>query len=247
MGGMIAKDRLLFDPADLAESDNIGSYVRAGSDGDLVSSTLVGGKEGLDVNIINASVDVNITNASVVVTASDLDIRDLTHVSDSIKIGDGTDFLAVNADGSINVNLTDDGVADDAPDAGNPLKVGSRAVSGALTAVSASNDRADLLSDMYRRVWINDSPNISVASAAVSVPAASAVALPAAALAGRRRIMIQNLGSNDVYVGPTGVTSSSGLRVAKGSTLALEVGENIALFARASSGAANDVRVFELA
>lgn len=40
---------------------------------------------------------------TVTATATDLDIRDLTHVSDSIKIGDGTDFLAVNADGSINV------------------------------------------------------------------------------------------------------------------------------------------------
>jgi hypothetical protein len=46
---------------------------------------------------------VNISNASIAVTASDLDIRDLTHVSDSVKIGDGTDFLAINGDGSINV------------------------------------------------------------------------------------------------------------------------------------------------
>lgn len=48
-------------------------------------------------------------NSGVVVTATDLDIRDLTHVSDSIKIGDGTDFLAVNGDGSINavVSATD--------------------------------------------------------------------------------------------------------------------------------------------
>jgi hypothetical protein len=44
--------------------------------------------------------DVNITTA-------DVDIRDLTHVSDSVKVGDGTDLLAVNADGSI--NITDNG------------------------------------------------------------------------------------------------------------------------------------------
>lgn len=42
-------------------------------------------------------------SGSVVVTATDLDVRDLTHVSDSVKIGDGTDFLAINADGSVNV------------------------------------------------------------------------------------------------------------------------------------------------
>jgi hypothetical protein len=39
------------------------------------------------------------------VFASDFDIRDLTHVSDSVKVGDGTEFIAVNTDGSINVNI----------------------------------------------------------------------------------------------------------------------------------------------
>lgn len=42
----------------------------------------------------------------ITVSATDLDIRDLSHASDSVKIGDGTDFLAVNTDGSINVNVT---------------------------------------------------------------------------------------------------------------------------------------------
>ena len=66
-------------------------------------------------------------NGSVTVTASGLDIRDLTHVSDSVSIGDGTTLadvldgtidalyvaitdgtntLAPNADGSLNVNVT---------------------------------------------------------------------------------------------------------------------------------------------
>jgi len=42
-------------------------------------------------------------SGTVTVTATDLDIRDLTHVSDSVKVGDGTNFIAVNADGSVNV------------------------------------------------------------------------------------------------------------------------------------------------
>lgn len=48
-------------------------------------------------------VPVSDAGGSLTVDATDLDIRDLTHVSDSVRIGDGTDFLAVNADGSINV------------------------------------------------------------------------------------------------------------------------------------------------
>jgi len=40
---------------------------------------------------------------NITVSATDLDIRDLSHSQDSVKVGDGTDFLAVNSDGSINV------------------------------------------------------------------------------------------------------------------------------------------------
>lgn len=43
------------------------------------------------------------------VDATDFDIRSLTHVSDSMKIGDGTDFMAVESDGSINVNASEAG------------------------------------------------------------------------------------------------------------------------------------------
>jgi hypothetical protein len=65
--------------------------------------------DGTDLALIDASGNLGVTfsNTSIAVTATDLDIRDLTHVSDSVKIGDGTDFLAVAADGSIAV--TDNG------------------------------------------------------------------------------------------------------------------------------------------
>lgn len=58
--------------------------------------------DGTDLLLVNADGSLN-----AIVTATDLDIRDLTHVSDSVKVGDGTDFLAINADGSI--NITDNG------------------------------------------------------------------------------------------------------------------------------------------
>lgn len=52
--------------------------------------------------------DVNIADGgnSITVDAVDLDVRDLTHTTDSVKIGDGTDFLAIETDGSINVNAS---------------------------------------------------------------------------------------------------------------------------------------------
>jgi hypothetical protein len=241
---------------------------------------------------------------NITVSATDLDIRDISHTQDSIKIGDGVDFLAVNADGSINVNAdisvtngaekaedaahasgdigqyvlsvrqdtpasstSADGdyqslktdslgrlwtnsviagsVADDAVDSGNPIKVGTRALSGALAAVSATGDRADQISDLYRRLYINDSPNIGVAAAAVTV-GTSEVALSASPLAGRRRMIIQNLSNKEIQVGPTGVSVASGLRIGAGGSLALEIGPDVAMFAIAAA-AGNNVRVFELA
>jgi len=74
--------------------------------------------DGTDALAINAdgSLNATINNASIAVTATDLDIRDLTHVSDSVKVGDGTDLLAVNADGSINVTINNASIAVTATD-----------------------------------------------------------------------------------------------------------------------------------
>lgn len=44
------------------------------------------------------------SNNTVAVSSTDLDIRDLSHSQDSVKIGDGVDFLAIAADGSIAVS-----------------------------------------------------------------------------------------------------------------------------------------------
>jgi len=62
----------------------------------------------LRVTIANDSTGVITVDGSVTVTATDLDIRDLTHVAgkDSVQVGDGTEILLINADGSINVVQT---------------------------------------------------------------------------------------------------------------------------------------------
>lgn len=55
-----------------------------------------------------SAVNIQDGGNSITVDATALDIRSLTHVSDSVKIGDGVDLLAVNTDGSINVVLLSD-------------------------------------------------------------------------------------------------------------------------------------------
>lgn len=82
------------DKVDVSGSTNIG--LDAATLAALESITVQNGAGAAAVNIQDGG-------NSITVDSTDLDIRDLTHVSDSVKIGDGTDFLAINADGSINV------------------------------------------------------------------------------------------------------------------------------------------------
>jgi len=80
---MFAKTQLIFDAASPADGDVVGSKTLA-ADGTGITAT-------------GTSLDVNVTSAINV---------SVDHANDSIKVGDGTDFLAVNNDGSINVVAT---------------------------------------------------------------------------------------------------------------------------------------------
>lgn len=71
---------------------------------DLDIRDLAFATDSVDVSGSEVSLDAATLAAleNITVSATDLDIRDLTHASDSVKVGDGTEFLAINADGSIN-------------------------------------------------------------------------------------------------------------------------------------------------
>lgn len=136
-------------------------------------------------------------------------------------------------------------VADDAADTENPLKVGTRAVSGLLSAISASGDKANMISDMYRRVRFTDAPSVGASVASVAV-AATATQIDASALAGRTRIMVQNVGAKDIYIGfSNAVAVANGLKVAKGAVLELPFGEDLDLYG-ISDGGSSEVRLVQI-
>lgn len=156
--------------------------------------------------------------------------------------------LEVNISSITNAIQVVGNVADDAADSGNPVKVGTRALNQAtvLGAVSAANDRADMVADLYRRLFINDAPNIAVTHEVITT-GLTEVAIPTSA--GMTRILLQNVSDKSIFVGATGVTISGatrGIEITKGGTLALECGQAIALYA-ISSAAAKDLVVFRLA
>lgn len=194
----------------------------------------------------------SITNA-VNVSATNLDIRDLSHSQDSIKIGDGTNFLAVNGDGSINVNAdisvvnghekAEDAVHADGDIGSYVLNVRSDIPSAAS---SASGDYASFLSDNKGRLWVNDAANAGQAYGALSVTSTAAEFL-GSPLAGRKLLLLQNLGSQDVFIGfDNSVTSLNGLQLAKYSSIELPFGDNLDVYMVTASGTA-DVRYIQLA
>lgn len=155
--------------------------------------------------------------------------------------------LVFNNDGELKVaaDLTSD-VADDAADSGNPIKIGGRGVSGALTALSASNDRFDLLGDLYRRVWVNNSANIAMNTEAVSVTTTAAEVL-ATPLGGRKTITFQNRGNQSVFLlESAGTAKAQGIEIPKFSSATYDIGEDINVFLVSDSGS-QDVRLLELA
>lgn len=103
-GNSITVDATNLDVRDLAfatdKVDVSGSSVTA-----VVSATDLDIR---DLAFATDKVDVSGSAVTAVVTATDLDIRNLSHSQDSVKVGDGTDFLAVNTDGSINVVIQED-------------------------------------------------------------------------------------------------------------------------------------------
>ncbi len=198
----LSLERLLFDPAAPTEGPLMGSYL-LGAGGTVIAST-------------SSSLNVNLTNASVVVSATDLDIRDLAFATDSVTVHiDGTD----NVISAVNLDIRDLAFATDSV----------TAYQGGTWTISS-----------------NDAPNIVPLSAAITVDdTVGGIALPASPLANRRRLQIQNLGDKPIYVGKSAVTSSIGLKVDKGATLSLEAGPAALYYAIAASGQSVPVRILE--
>lgn len=94
------KQHLVFDVSDAASisaSDSVGAYLRA-SDGTLLTHTDVSGKKALDVNV-TSGINVEV---------------DLSHVDDSVRLGDGTSFFtstSENGDIALDVHLSNTSIA----------------------------------------------------------------------------------------------------------------------------------------
>jgi len=124
-----------------------------------VSGSTLGANDGVDigdVTINNAggasAVNIQDGGNSITVDATDLDIRDLSHTTDSIQIGDGTDLLAVEADGSINVNIAS--IQDAA--------LADTAIATAAKTLAAANTAEDIITSPLasrKYLWVRNMDN----------------------------------------------------------------------------------------
>ena len=74
--------------------------------------------------------------------------------------------------------------------------------------------------------------------------ATTETALPTTATAGRKAIIITNNGSATIFVGPTGVTTSTGTPILAGASLPLDLGEKVIIYGIVATGTEN-ARILE--
>jgi hypothetical protein len=168
----------------------------------------------------SGALHVLLQNASLTVTATDFDIRNLTFADDKVDVGGSVVAL----------------------DAGTLAALENITVSGTdidIRDLAFATDKVDVSGSTINTDFV---PGLSVKSSVAN----TATALPASALTGRKRIMVQNKDTNSIFIGASDVTTANGLEVAKGATLSLEIGAGVTLYAISAAGSA-PVRVLEQA
>jgi hypothetical protein len=263
-------NRLVFDPTDantVAASSSVGAFVRAGTDGTLIGHTA----GALNVNISNSDFDIrdlvytqdSVTahqggtwTVSVDSLPADVDIRDLAHTQDSVKIGDGTDFLAVNADGSINSVVSDGGgsITVDASDLDvrdivhtqDSIRLGDGSALITSTLVGA---KQSLDVNVANSISTSDAAlaNTAIENTATSI-GTTAVSVVSSSLSDRKYLFLANNGNRAMFIGKSGVTTANGFPMMPGERVELRAGASITVQAIGGAGAATeDLRAMELA
>jgi len=221
--------------------DHTEDSVRLGDGTSFFTSTTVGADLGLDVNIINTS---------LVVSATDLDIRDLSFATDSVDVSGSS----VSITGDVNVTQGTSPWVVSATDLDiRDLSAATDSVAawthdGTGNAITSSGGALDVnLQSSDINLTVDDTANTACATSATSVDnTAGGTDLVGTDLANRKYMFIHNNGNQTVYIGESGVTAASGFPVEPCSRLELRAGASCDLHAISATAAAQDIRVLEL-
>ena len=180
------------------------------------------------------SVLLSTASNSITVDAVDFDIRDLSHTQDSIRLGDGTDFLAINADGSLNITDNGSSLTVDATD----LDIRDLTAASDSVAAWAHDGTGNALESLNGNLKVvNCTDTVTYSSQALT---GGAAATAVAAISGQSFVEIQNLSDEPVYMTAAGATAASpGILIPCGGTWSGEVCGAVNLYSDATIAAAD--------
>ena len=93
-----------------------------------------------------------------------------------------------------------------------------------MSAISRSSEFSDVLNDGYV------AGSVSVSTTAIELK------VGATRLDGREEILIENKGPFTIYIGPSGVTTSTGTTLHKDQTITMPIGQDLGVFAITATG-----------
>lgn len=217
----ITLDQLIFDPSNPDDGANVGATLR-GADG-----TVIG-------NVSDAlKVDIG--------SVTDLDIRNLTFADDKVDVsGSEVSLDAASLAALENITVTVDNASlEISNDAGNPIPVS--AVDFDIRDLDFAQDSVDVSGSEIKH---DSYDSMKTSAESVSTTASQLAASP---LPNRTKMLIQNLGNQDIWIGPDAlVTDANGIKLPKGASAEFDFSATRNVYAITSSGS-SDVRLMEMA
>jgi hypothetical protein len=258
--------RLVYNTADDSASSKVGAHVLAGDDGTQIGH-------------VADALKVNFSNTSIAVTATDLDIRDLTQADEITVfqgtspwvIGDGGGSITVDGtvaatqsgswtvsvSGDVNVtqgtspwvvSATDLDIRDLSHLAGKDSVQLGDGTDLITSTLSGGKQALDVYIANAGSIDVDDSlANTAIFCEARAVSTSEITLTAASAIAGRKWLYMANIGNKGVFIGPNGVTASSGYPCFPGQQSEYRIGAAVAVKVIGAAGASSeDIRVMQL-
>ena len=190
---------------------------------------------------VHAALDMNIVN-TLSISATDLDIRDLVFATDKVDVSGSEvslDAATLAALENITVSASDLDIRD--------LVAASDSVAawvkdGSGNSISSTSGALDVNIANAGDINVELTHNTAIQADAKTVTTTGA--LVDSVLANREMIWIYNNGSKAIYIGPSGVSISTGFPVPVGAILEAKIGAAVAIHAVAESGS-QDIRLLQ--
>lgn len=215
----ITLDQLVFDTANPDDGSNVGAYLRAGTDGTAIAHD-------------SGQLSVKDSGANALLTTIDADTGSIATDAGTIATNSSTVAGAVSGT-EMQVDLVD---------AIGNWATGAGVVDASTQRVHLSDESLAALEDITVTFGAANGAN----KTSVATVGTSAVEIASTPLSNRASIIIQNLGSKDVFLGEANtVTTGNGIRIPRGGSFEDTNSGSALNYWLISSAAGQDVRVFE--